>query len=196
MTLKLITAPTVEPVTLAEAKVHLKEDLSDNDALISALIASARQTAEHELGRALVTQTWERVLDAFPQDGSTTGTDAIELGRPPVISVVSVKYLDTAGIEQTLASNLYALDADRMPGWLLSAQGTTWPSTLDTVNAVRVRFTCGFGAAGSDVPAAIRQWMLVQIGHWYANREASNLRELFPVPYVSGLLDPYRTHWV
>lgn len=187
MTLKLIAAPGEEPVTLAEAKVHLRCG-DDEDALIGVLIQAAREQAEHLLGRALITQTWERVIDAFP-------ACEIELGMPPVASLASIIYVDEAGASQTLDSASYTLDADTLPGWALpSSDAVVWPSTLDTANAVRVRFTCGYGAAAA-VPAAIKSWMLLRIGTLYKVREevvaGRSLAEL-PGGYVDRLLDPYR----
>lgn len=187
MPLTLITAPTAEPVTLAEAKLHCRVDGSADDALIGTLIAAARSQAEHILGRSLMTQTWELVLDAFPDGG-------IELGMPPQQSIVSVKYLDTAGGEVTLGSTAYALDTDSLPGWLLPDADTGWPQAGAIANAVRVRFTAGYASA-DDVPDAIKQWILVNVGYWYANREAASDRKLEPLPYVAGLLDRYRV-WI
>lgn len=62
---KLIAAPGAEPVTLAEAKLHARVETAADDTLISAMISAAREEAEHILGRALITQTWEMVLPAF-----------------------------------------------------------------------------------------------------------------------------------
>lgn len=188
MTLQLITAPAAEPVTLAEAKLHLRVDTADEDALIGSLIAAARQRAEHELRRSLVTQTWERVLDAFP------GAE-IELGMGPVQSVTSILYADAAGITQTLASSAYVLDNVREPGWVLPAAGLAWPETAATVNAVRVRYVAGYGNAAT-VPSGIKQWMLLQIGAMYENRESVAMGSVTPMPFVSGLLDPWRVHVV
>jgi uncharacterized phiE125 gp8 family phage protein len=190
MTLMLITAPTAEPVTLAEAKAHLRVDTVADDALIGMLIQSARQAAEQFTGRALITQTWERVLHAFP-DG------AIKLGMPPVASITSLKYIDIAGVEQTYSSAGYTLDAVNMPGWLYpSVAYPTWPSTqADAINAVRVRFACGYGATGSTVPATVRSWMLLRIGTLYEHRQeviaGISLNEL-PTPYTERLLDRER----
>lgn len=163
MTLKLITAPATEPVTLAEAKVpcRVDGDITTDDGLIEILIAAARGKAEHRIERSLITQTWERVLDFFPES-------EIQLGWPPIISIVSVTYIDAAGDSQTLAPTAYSLDTDQPPGWLLPAYGTVWPATLDTAGAVRVRFTAGYGSA-SDVPKDIKAWILLNVADMHPN---------------------------
>ncbi len=189
MALKLITAPAATPVTLAEAKAHCRVDHSDEDAWFGIAIAAATAKAEHELGRALITQTWEAVYDAFPAGG-------IELGRPTVQSIVSVKYLDGTGTEQTISSTGYVLDPDMLPGFVLPAAASAWPSAADAVNAVRVRFTCGYGDTPAAVPANVRSWILMHIGTAYRNRETAvqgvSISEL-PNRYVDLLLDSERT---
>lgn len=188
MALKLITAPAAEPILLATAKAHLRVDHANDDTLIDALITAARQAAEDRTGRAIITQTWELVLDAFP-------ANEIQIAKPPVTGITSVKYIDTAGAEQTLGTDQYLLDADAFPGWLLLAYGASWPDTQDAANAVRIRFTCGYGASESAVPAALRQWMLIAIATMYAQREATSVGlSVAEVPrnFIDGLLDPYR----
>lgn len=191
MTLRRVTAPAVEPVSLAEAKLQRRVEHALDDAWFTGIaIPSARQTAENITGRALVTQTWELALDAFP------GCE-IELAKPKVLSIVSVKYLDEDGIEQTVNPSQYTLDADTQPGWLLLADGASWPGTQDGANAVRVRFTAGYGPAAADVPANIRQWMLMQIATAHKHRESFasgiSITDL-PNRFVDGLLDEARTY--
>lgn len=190
MSLVLITPPALEPVTLAEAKLHCKVDSTDDDTLLAIYITSARAAAEHETGRALVTQTWELLLDAFP-------CDEVELPKPNVLSITSVKYTDTDGVEQTIGSPNYTFDNARLTGWLLPAVDYAWPSTQAVANAVRVRFTAGYGAAASDVPANVRHWMLMQIGAAYRNRDAFaagfSVAE-YPNRFVDHLLDEARTY--
>ena len=182
MTLKLITPASTFPVTRAEAKnqCRIDSDITADDTRIDMLIEAATLACEHELGdRALMTQTWERVLDEFPGD-------AIELGKPPVASIVSVTYIDGNGDTQTLASSAWSHDTDTDEGrWLLPAINTDWPSTLDTANAVRVRFTCGYGAA-DDVPAAVKTWILLHVEHAYLRKELPD--------WASRLLDRYRVY--
>lgn len=188
MALIRIAAPASEPLTLAEAKLHCRVDGTDEDALITALIVAAREQAEHETGRALITQTWELVLDAFPE--------AFVLRKSPVQSVTSLKYLDSAtGAEQTLDPADYLLDKDSEPGYVVPAYGKAWPYSREVPNAVRVRYVCGYGLAVA-VPQAIKQWMLLAIGTMYENRATSGAGQVYNIPdrFWSGLLDPYRLY--
>lgn len=191
MTLKLITAPASEPVTLTEAKAHCRVDGSDDDTLITSLIVTARAECEHELGRALFTQTWERVLDYFP-------AVEVELGMPPVASITSITYIDTTGTSQTLSASAYVLDADRQPGWVLPAYGYQWPATQDTANAVRIRFVSGWSDT-DDIPAPIKHWVLLRVGTLYKFREAIAAgvsATMLGERYADRLLDRYRVHGV
>lgn len=190
MALKLITAPATEPITLAEAKLHCGVDSDDLDDLITALIKAARQTAEHETGRPLITQTWELALDAFPDV-------EIALGKANVTSITSLTYTDSAGDDQVIASANYSLDnADTASCWLLPAEDYEWPTPLDTANALRVRFVCGYGAA-SDVPEGIKAWIKLRVGTLLKHREQTvvgvSLSNL-PTDFVGSLLDPFRVY--
>ncbi|MEW5921571.1 MAG: head-tail connector protein [Bacillota bacterium] len=166
MALSLVTAPAVEPVDLASAKTHLRVDGTDEDVLITALITAAREYCEGFQNRACITQTWDLWLDSFPSE------DYIRIPLPPLQSVASVKYYGTDNAEYTMAAADYFVDNKSEPGRLVLAYGKSWPSTtLRPVNGIVVRFTAGHGDA-TNVPQAIKQAMLLLIGHWYANREA------------------------
>ncbi len=188
MSLKLITGPAVEPISLDEAKAHCRVDDSDNDAPLTLMIKAARSLAEARLGRALVSQLWELTLDAFP-------AAEVRLEKPAVLGITSVKYLDPDGVEQTMAAEDYVLDAALLPGWLFPSD--VWPETYDGANAVKIRFTAGYGAAASDVPNDIKAWMLLQIGALYRNREAfaagQAVAEL-PGRFTDALLDAERVY--
>lgn len=188
MTIIKIAGPTEEPVTLEEVKLFLRVDGTDEDALIEGLIASAREAAEHLTNTSLCTQTLERVIDAFPEV-------EIELGSPPVQTIVSVKYIDTTGAQQTLDSSAYSLDKDRAPGWVLPAVDTEWPDTLDTANAVRVRFTAGVDAAA--VPKAVKTWIMLRVGTLYRFREQFQAGAVADLPnrFADSLLDSARVYW-
>lgn len=154
------------------------------DPLLAALITAARRQAEDITGRALVTQTWTYRLDEFP-------VAAIGLPKPPLVSIASIKYLDVDGVLQTMATDDYEVYTSALLGLVTPAYGSSWPNTREVPEAVRVEYTCGYGAAAA-VPQEIKQWMLVQIAHWYANREASSVVKLEPLPFVDALLDAYR----
>lgn len=215
----LVTGPSEEPVSLAEAKLHLRVDDNADDALISALIVAARQHAENDTRRALVTQTWRQVWDQFPAPGVNIGSAnwygpqwgntpgplttlradgrtgfEMYLDHSPIVSVDSLQYIDQDGVTQTLASSGYKLDNVTAPARLVPAFGTTWPSTRNEINAVSVTYTCGFGGA-SAVPETIKRWMLLRIGALYENREevlSGRGISLAPMPFVDSLLTPYR----
>ena len=187
MPLKLITAPTVEPITVAEAKLNLRVTGSALDGDLTRWIGEAREAVEHITGRALLLQTWEKALDGFP-------TNEIELPRPPVIGIASVKYIDPAGAEQTLAANRYTLDNSNgyTNAWLLAAYGTRWPDTLDTANAVKVRYTAGYGSQASDVPFGIKGWMHLYIAEAFKNPGLMGDFKNGILPFGDRLLDRFR----
>ena len=88
-------APAFEPVTLAEAKLWLRIDHSDEDSLVLELVKSARREVERFCGRQLINSTRIWRLDRFPSSG------VIRLDRPPLSSVSSITYVDTAGASQS-----------------------------------------------------------------------------------------------
>jgi uncharacterized phiE125 gp8 family phage protein len=185
---KIITPVSTEPVTLTEAKLHLRVTESAEDTLITALIAAAREFCENVTGRALATQTLELLLDNFPAE------TFIEIPMPPLQSIASIKYKDYAAVETTLGISDYIVDADRSVGRVTLAYGKSWPTfTPYPSNPIRVRFTAGY----TSIPKAIKQAMLLLIGHWYANRESvlvgsvSKQIELA----VDALLSQYRVRW-
>lgn len=168
MAIKLITAAATFPVSRTEAKAHLVVDHADHDALIDAYIGAATNHAQRFLGRALVEQTWELTLDEFPDN-------ELKIPLPPLIAVVSVKYDDGAGDEQTLDPASYTVDAVSEPGWILPASAGAWPSVYEGINAVRVRFRAGYyddtSPSANVAPDDIRAAILLTIGTLYANRE-------------------------
>lgn len=191
MSLKLITAPSLEPITLALAEAQCRVGAGEDNDLLTFYIESAREQAEGLLFSALISQTWEQTLDEFPSDGD------IKLLKPPVQSITSVTYIDSAGDLQTMATDAYVLDAATSPGWLLPADGTEWPATDDVINAVTIRFVAGFGATAADVPANIRAWLLLTIAQLYDQRsatDASGKVAALPGRFVDGLLDPWRQY--
>jgi len=189
MVLKKITSPTVEPITLSDVEGQCRATLTGEEASVNTMIAAVRQKAENILHRAFITQTWDMVLDEF--------TDVIEVSKPPLVSVASVKYYDPDGILQTLAATEYVIDTDSTPGRVYPAYGKSWPATQVRPNAVRIQFVAGYGDAGTDVPACIRQWMLLNVTNLYENREtetvaSGKLTMVDLSTLADSLLDPER----
>lgn len=187
MGLKLITAPAAEPITAAEIITRLGINSGDvATADIDAHIKSARQWAEQYTERAFITQTWEKRIGDFPVDG-------IELARGPVQSIASVKYVDTAGVVQTLPATEYTLDDYTDSAWVLPAYDKTWPAARDEANAVRVQFVAGYGAAAA-VPQPIINAIVLMVGQSLRGQPGLETG-LYPgsVPNAAKeLLNPYR----
>lgn len=155
-------------MTLTEAKAHCRVDSTADDTLITSLIKGARQRAESRTNRSLITQTWQLYLDDFPKS-----VEALELPRPPVSSVTSVKYIATDGSTTTLSSTAYMTDFVSEPARVKLNEGLTWPTVKSgQINGVVVEYVAGYGSSGEDVPQGIRQGMLLDIGAWYENRES------------------------
>lgn len=166
--LSLVTAPTAEPLSLSEAKRHLRvaEAIGADDEYIDALIVAARLYVEEYTSRQLCTATWDLVLDEFPCEG-----DVILIPKAPLVSVTSITYLAaTTGTLTTWTGSYYRVQNTTAPGRIGLAYGQTWPLTYGVIGQVTVRFVAGYGAA-SAVPKTLKQAMLLLIGHWYTNRE-------------------------
>lgn len=197
MALSLVAAPSVEPVTLFEAKRQCKapSDTSE-DGLIVGLITAARERAEAVTGRQLISARWDLRFDDCQVDMGLWY--AIQIPRPPLISVESVEYVDYAGTTQIWASSNYQVDAPKGPfatfGRLLPLPTATWPLPQPgRVNALTVHFTSGYGTAGATVPMSIRQAMLLMIGAWYNQREDMVTGGMESLPLgAQALLTPYK----
>lgn len=184
MTPSEITAPVLEPVSLNEAKQHIRVTADDEDTLINQLIISARQRAEVYMKRAILTQTLEIYSDAFES--------YIDLPFSPVQSVVSIKYIDTDGGEQTLDAAEYSLSNKRTPAVVVEAYGKTWPTTRDQLDAVTVQYVAGWLNPAS-VPGPIKSAILLMVGDMYRNREDVSPEENYQLPNsADNLLYPYR----
>ena len=190
MHLALVTPPAETPVSLAEAKAHLRVTSTAEDALVAALVAAATQHIEGRqgvLGRALVTQTWDARFDGFPRGLA----GRIELPLPPLQSVTSVKYVNGAGDEITIDASTYVVDAQHPIGRIRPAYNMFWPAPRPEEGSVRVRFVAGYGAAAA-VPVPLKQAILLLVGHWYAHREAVGTPGAPMALAVEALLAPYR----
>lgn len=191
--MELVTAPALEPVSIAEMKKHLRiRDSEDDDALIYAYTQAAREAAEERTGRALITQTWRLYLDDYPPG------PVIRLRRPPVQSVTHVKSYDESGTATTFGSSNYTVDATGARIVLNSAVG--WPAqVLRSARGVEIQYVTGYGSNPGMVPEPIRVWIMLRAAEMFENREASvvgaGVLEM-PLKFVDNLLGPYRLELV
>ena len=166
MPLVIATLPGIEPVDLTEVKAHLRVTQSDEDLLIDSLVKTAREMVEIKSLHAMITQTWDYYLGEFP------GDDFIKLPMPPLQSVSGVYAIDTAGSEAEFSAASYFVDDKSVPGRVVLKYGQSWPSTtLQPANGVRIRFTCGFGDTGQDVPAVCIAAIKLLVSHYFEQRE-------------------------
>lgn len=195
--LRVVTKPTVEPVTLAEAKAHCRVDATADDAYIATLIQTAREWVESYLDRQLIHTELEMSLEEFPESD-----EEIDLPRPPMATAagktaVAVTYTLSTQATASLASNTFRIDRHATPGRIYPLYGQNWPADrLDDENAILVRWWAGYGPSGTDVPAPIRHAILMLVGHWYdGSRQAAVSTGAVPqdVPFgVTSLLDSMR----
>jgi uncharacterized phiE125 gp8 family phage protein len=202
----LVTGPLAEPLTLAQAKNHLRVETSftEDDGLISDLVAVSREQVERHTRRALYRQKWRLTLDRFPA--------IIRLPVPPLMAVEAIKYIDANGAEQTLDASGYEVDLPA--GYVFPAFGSVWPTTRCQPSAVNVLYWCGYTDGIEDpnappedpksqpsagdplkkIPRVALQAMRLLIGHWYENREeviAGPGHSQLPMG-VAALLSPLR----
>jgi uncharacterized phiE125 gp8 family phage protein len=183
----LLTAPAVEPLALAEAKAFLRVEHGDDDALIAALIAAARQHVEAATRRALINQTWRLVRDAWPDDGRIAALPA------PLRQVTAARVYDAAGAAHTISPSVFVVDTAAAPGVL-----AFFPGTLAAPGRARagieIDIETGYGAAAANVPEPLRQAIRLLVSHWYENRAvvvAGNTMTELPAG-VAALTAPYR----
>ena len=186
MSLNLTGAPALEPVSLVEAKAHVRVDGTAEDALLSSLIITSRLQVEAMLGLALIEQAWTWRFDTWPER-------VVTFPLRPILGVAAVRLQNSDGSLVAVPATDYRLDAQRQPPRLVWVN-VDLPKPGSTVLGYAIDFTAGFGAAASDVPAPLRQAILLLVAHWFETREpvvAGTPSTRFPEA-VQGLLDPYR----
>ena len=161
----VVTTAAVNPLfTTAQAKAHLKVDVSDDDTIIDNIVLAATQSCE--------IFTNQYFIDTVVTQYSDTWSDIYQLYKSPVDSITHIKYYDSDDSLQTLSSSNYILDGASKPARIGIAVDGELPNLSDRINAVEVKYTVGYGTASSDVPEGIRQAVLLTIGNFYQNRES------------------------
>jgi uncharacterized phiE125 gp8 family phage protein len=168
--LKLITPPVIEPVSIDDVKSNCRVELDfvEEDHLFSRWIRAGRLEAEKYLRRALITQTWEISFNGFPEM-------PIIVPRAPLRSVSSIKYYDTDNVEYTIAAANYYVNADIQPGMITHAYSVAWPSAvLRGLNSVKIQYVAGYGNTPDDVPENITDAIILFATHRHENRAAES----------------------
>ncbi len=156
----LITPPAGEPVTLAEAKLHLKLDGDAEDALVTTLIAAARLLVEAASGRMLIEQSWRLVLDRWP-------SGPLRLPLAPVARIAAARVFDAAGHAIAVAPAAFMLEAADPPAlWIVEPL----PMPGRTRAGIEIDLVAGYGVSGAAVPPPLRQAVLMLVARWHEQR--------------------------
>ena len=184
--------PAYLPLTLTEAKLHLRVDGTDEDALIAAFIGAAVDTCQQLTGRSLMAQAWMLTIDEW--------ADEIQLPWPQVQAVSGIQYWDENGDPQTLDAALYELSG----ATIYRADGATYPELWKGPGVVQISYTAGYSAGNeaaqqAAVPAGIKAWLLLTIGTLYANREGiqtgvPGATAALPGRFTDSLLDRFKVY--
>ncbi len=181
----LLTAPEAEPLSVADAKAFLRVEHDDDDAVIAALIAAARNHIEALARLGLMTQTWRIVLDRWPQDGR------IRPRLGPLQSVSAARVYNEANAASPIDAGRFIVDAASgtiaAPGWSLAVPGRA-------AAGIELDVVIGFGAQASDVPQVLLQAIRMLVSHWYENRSLVAIGQTVAMlpPSVNAMISSYR----
>jgi uncharacterized phiE125 gp8 family phage protein len=184
MSATLTTPPAVEPVTLAEAKAHLRVTHADDDAYISTLIKTARSTVEARTGLGLIAQGWSVFLDDWPDCG------VIDLPLAPVLDVIDIKTYGDDNTAATIDPAHYYEDRTSRPARIVLRGSRSWVRPGRVANGIEILLSVGFGASPGNVPEPLREAVLQLVGHWYATR--GDVEPASQPLHIAQLLRPYR----
>lgn len=179
-------APTIEPVSVAEMRMHCRIDHTDEDEYLAALIVAARMWCEDYCRRSFITRTIELKRPKFDE--------SMDLPRGPVQSVTSVQYQDQDGATQTLSTDTWQYVGDPVMARVVVRSGKAWPVTNVEEHPVAITYVTGYGDASADVPMTIRQAIKMMVAQLYEYREPIVTgTSIAHVPMaVESLLSPYR----
>lgn len=156
-------APASEPVTLAEAKTHVKVDGSDSDSELTTMIATARTLVEEYTGTKLVSQTVVMRCSSF--------CDFVDLPLAPIVSISSITYLDSSGVSQTLSTDVYESVLFGLEPEIRLKINQSWPSVRCVSDAITVTGVAGY----ASVPGPVKSAMLLTISELYDNRGSGTI---------------------
>jgi uncharacterized phiE125 gp8 family phage protein len=183
----LLTGPAAEPIALAAAKSFLRVEHDGDDDVIAALISGARIHVEAATRRALMTQTWRHVRDAWPADGRLSVLPA------PLREVTAARVYDADGNATAIDTEAFVADTSAAPGVVAFAPWSLAPPGR-AVAGIEIDVEAGYGEAPSDIPDALRQAVRLLVAHWYENRGLAAVGQGVAVlpASVAALIAPYR----
>ena len=188
MSLVMTSGPAVEPITLDEAKAHLRVEHAADDALIASVIITSRLHVEAALGLALITQGWSYFIEAWPK------AREIILPLRPVQTLNAIRVYTDDTTYVTLPANTFALDGAGLPARIVRTASTAPARPARATGGIEFNITAGFGPTAASVPAPIRQALLLLVTHWYEHRDPLEIGSPDTrIPSaVSTLLQPYK----
>ncbi|MCG8442227.1 MAG: head-tail connector protein, partial [Caulobacterales bacterium] len=188
-----VTPPAAEPVSRDEAKARLRVEHADEDTLIDDLIAAARERVERLTGRALIRRRVRETRDTVGEGGRLSAHGAgFELGLNPVSAVHHVKTYAADGADTVFAAENYVLDAASDPARLVLAGASLWPVPGRSAVGFEIEYDAGYGLAGADAPAPLREAILALVADAYEHRTPAERAEEVALPSaVRGLLEPF-----
>lgn len=185
MTIAELLPPAAEPITLAEAKAHLRLDTGEEDALVTALIRVAREHLEAATGLCLISRPLRLYLDDWPENR------VIQIARGPVQAIDTVTVYDGDGAPVEVDAGGHVLDGTARPARLILAEK---PATERALNGIEIDFTAGFGETGADVPDVLKRALLLHVAAMFELRGALSPGDQ-PATVPAGydrLVAPYR----
>lgn len=188
---ELVDAPLTTPITLSEVKSQLRVESSDDDIILARLInvAIAYTDVRGALGQAMITQKWGQWLAPNPPQ-------RVDIMLKPLQSVTAIKYYDENGDLQDDDVNNYEVYGTENAASIGPKDNFSWPTTQNRHDAIKIEYEIGYGDAASDVPDTIRHAMMLLIGHWYDNREQTQMDELSNIPFgFVELMNMHRENW-
>ncbi|MEH6436695.1 head-tail connector protein [Massilia sp. DD77] len=187
MVTRCVVPPIGLAVSLADAIAAARAEGAGMDDQVEKAVRFYTDEVEALTRRAIVEQTWEVTLDAFPI-GMRGGAGAFELDNPPVIAVLQISFYDPDGQLRLLDPQDYQVDRLSEPGYVVPARGRTWPVSEERVHAVSLRYTAGYGADYSAVPEGIQGYILGRVYEHFAP-EGTRTSET-----LHRLLDRYKVY--
>lgn len=181
MGLKVITEPSIEPVTQSEMELWIRYTQTLQTNVITSLITAARRYVESWTNRTLITTSYEYYVEDLSCE--------IQIPTSTVNSITSITYIDDDGATQTLSNTLYGLDNVSTINTVYQLPEQDYPSVQVQPNAVKITFDAGYGSLAADVPEDMKTAIKLMVGFMFEQREAMQEQDLKDNPAIMQLLN-------